>query len=74
MPFVPKQSSCAKNGELAIDVEDQLHDAILFLITIDQYAPIKEYLLKGYFEDDIPKGEKEMFHHKIKTIYNLWSI
>jgi len=35
MPFVPKQSSCAKNGELAIDVEDQLHDAILFLITID---------------------------------------
>jgi hypothetical protein len=55
MHFVPDQLSCVKNGEPAIGVEVQLHDVIIFLITIDLYASIKEYLLKGSFEDDIPK-------------------
>ncbi len=55
MHFVPNQLSCVKNIEHAIGVEVQLHDGIIFLITIDLYASIKEYLLKGSFEDDIPE-------------------
>jgi hypothetical protein len=35
MHFVLDQLSCAKNGEVAIGVGDQLHDDILFLIIVD---------------------------------------
>jgi hypothetical protein len=52
--FVLDQLSYAKNGEPTIGVEDQLPDVVIFLLTIDWYAPIKEYLLKGYFENDVP--------------------
>jgi hypothetical protein len=51
--FLPNQLSCVKIGEPTIGGEDQLPDVAIFLLTIDWYAPIKEYLLKGYFEDDV---------------------
>lgn len=51
--------SCGKNSEPTVGVEDQLLDVVLFLIIADWYAPIKEYLLKGYFKDDIPEKERK---------------
>jgi len=57
--FVLDQLSHAKNGELAIGVEDQLLDVALFLLIVDWYAPIKEYILKGYFKDDVPQKERK---------------
>jgi len=44
-----------------VGVEDQLLDAILFLLTSDWYTPIKKYLRKGYFEDDVPQEEHKRF-------------
>jgi hypothetical protein len=38
-------------------VEDQLLDVAIFLLITDWYTPIKEYLHKGYFEDDVPQEE-----------------
>jgi hypothetical protein len=38
-------------------VEDQLLDVGIFLLITDWYTPIKEYLHKGYFEDDVPQEE-----------------
>jgi len=70
--FVLDQLSHAKNGELAIGVEDRLLDVALFLLIIDWYALIKEYLLKGYFKDDVPQKERKCLTIKIKTIYILW--
>jgi hypothetical protein len=42
-----------RNGKPVIGVEDQLFDVVIFLLIIDWYTPIKEYLCKGYFEDDV---------------------
>ncbi len=42
-------------------MEDQLLDAVLFLLTVDWYTPIKKYLRKGYFEDDVPQEEHKRF-------------
>jgi hypothetical protein len=55
--FVPNQLSHAKNGELAVGVEDQLHDVALFLLIDDWYTPIKKYLCKEYFEDVVAQEE-----------------
>jgi hypothetical protein len=49
MHFVPNQLSRVRNGKHAVGVEDQLLDATLFLLTIDWYTSIKDYLHKGYF-------------------------
>jgi hypothetical protein len=74
--FVPDQLSCAKNGEPTIGVEDQVLDAIFFLIIVDKYAPIKEYFVKGYFEDNIPKEESKHLAIKSRpyTIYGLYKL
>lgn len=53
--FVLNQLSWMNHGELVMRVEDQLLNAILFIVGIDWYGPIVEYLKKGYFEHDIPK-------------------
>jgi hypothetical protein len=42
-------------------VEDQLFDAIIFLLITDWYTPIKEYLCKGYFEHDVPQEGHKRF-------------
>jgi len=55
--FVLNQLSWTNHGELVMRVEDQLPNAILFIVGIDWYGPIVEYLKKGYFEHDIPKEE-----------------
>lgn len=47
------QLSHARNGEPAVGVEDQLFDVVFFLIVADWYTPIKKYLCKGYFKDDV---------------------
>jgi hypothetical protein len=44
MHFIPNQLSHVGNGEPAIRVEDQLPNVVFFLLTIDWYTPIKEYL------------------------------
>jgi len=69
--FVLDQLLCAKNGELVVGVEDQLLDATLFLLTTNWYTLIKEYICKGYFEDDVPQEEKKMSHHKVNTIIDF---
>jgi len=51
---VPYQLSHAINGELIVGMEDQLFDVVIFILTSDWYTPIKKYLGKGYFEDDVP--------------------
>ncbi len=50
---VPYQLSHVGNGE-PISVEDQLFDVVLFILTVDWYTPIIEYLRKIYFKDDVP--------------------
>jgi hypothetical protein len=42
--FLPNQLSIINHGELAIRVEDQLHDAQLFGIKINWYGQIIYYL------------------------------
>jgi len=39
--FIPNQLLRTTNGKLAISVEDQLLDAIIFLLIIDWYTPIR---------------------------------
>jgi hypothetical protein len=51
--FVPDQLLCVRNGETNIGVEDQLPNVTTFLLTVNWYTPIKEYLCKGYFENDV---------------------
>jgi hypothetical protein len=58
--------SRAKNGEPIVGVEDQLVDVVLFFKNVNWYAPIKEYLLKGYFKDNIPKEERKCLTIKSK--------
>jgi hypothetical protein len=55
--FILDQLLCVRNGELVVGVEDQLPNDVLFLLTADWYTPIKEYLCKGYFEDDVLEEE-----------------
>ncbi len=70
MHFVLNQLLCVKNGEL-VGVEDQLLDATLFLLITNWYTPIKEYICKGYFEDDVPREKKKCL--TIKSIpYRLY--
>jgi hypothetical protein len=65
--FAPNQLSRVKNGLPIVGEEDQLHDVVIFLIlTIDLYAPIKEYFFKGYFEDDVVQKERKCFTIKSK--------
>jgi hypothetical protein len=61
--FILDQLLCVRNGEPIIGVEDQLPDVVLCLLTTNWYTPIKEYLCKGYFEDDVLQEE-----HKCLTI------
>jgi hypothetical protein len=56
---------CARNGEFTIGVEDQLLDVVFFLLTANWYTPVKKYLCKGYFEDDVL--QKECKHFTIKS-------
>ncbi len=64
--FVLDQLLCARNGEPIVGVEDQLLNAIIFLLTTNWYTPIKEYMHKGYFEDDVPHEEQKCFTIKSK--------
>ncbi len=68
---VPNQLSHARNGELVVGMEDQLFDVVIFILTSDWYTPIKEYLGKGYFEDDVPKEERKhlIIKSRLYTFY-----
>jgi len=46
---LPNQLSIINHGELAIGVENQLHDAQLFSIKFDLYGQISDYFKKKLF-------------------------
>ncbi len=52
-------------------MSNQLLDAILFYVQIDQYGPIIEYLQNGYFDNDIPKEKKSRIAIKFRP-YSLY--
>jgi hypothetical protein len=54
--FLPNQLSRIKHGKLTIVVEDQLLNAQLFGMEIDWYGQIIDYFKKGYFDNNMPKG------------------
>ncbi len=56
--FLPNQLSIINHGELAIGVENQLHDAQLFSINFDLYGQIIDYFKKVIFTTICPKKNK----------------
>jgi hypothetical protein len=56
--FLLDQLSKTNYGELTIGVEDHLPNAQLFGIELNWYGKIIDYLKKGYFNDDMPKGKQ----------------
>jgi len=64
--FLPNQLSIINHGELAIGVENQLHDAQLLSIKFDLYGQIIDYFKKSYFHDNMPKEKRSQWVTKTK--------
>jgi hypothetical protein len=70
--FVLDQLFHISHGELVIGVKNQLFNAMLFIVGMDWYGPILEYLQKGYFNNNITKEKRS--HNIVKlrpyTLYH----
>jgi hypothetical protein len=56
--FLPNHLSRISHGELAKGVDDQLPNAHLFIVGVDWYGPIIEYLKKKYFDYNVLKEKR----------------
>jgi len=65
--FVFDQLSKIEHGEPIVGMEDELLGVNIFSISGINF-PIRKYLWKGYFENEIPKEKKMIVKYKPYTL------